>query len=314
LVVLLAAAVARRHPKLAAAISGPLTTGAPQLVTAWAAQLHRDLHLEVSSGARDGASGALILHTTERDVVFLKPAFERANAALDGLGWRLIETISRRLSGHNPVVTPIDLFWRLCYSEWYEATTDAEFRQNLKDYDGVEDDDVDSDRLGPDSYWKDFPGMPRDEIVGRLHHQRRGRKWSARTCRRHAQAVADPWAQELLAVMADAARFDQSHPTPVWHVQPNDADWEQCAVAFWVRWSEDDNMPHWIDLAYEVSWNSGMGTDATLVYECPNPRYHDADAIQGSLDKFVAAAEACSAHIPVMDKLFAVLGDAGEEQ
>jgi len=315
LVLLLAAAVARRHPDLAADISGTSLTGAPRLIKLWAERLDSDLGLGIHVRDYGNHAGALIVSTDARDPVYLGPAFKRANAALDGLGWRLIDCIDQ-LSGHNPVITPMDLFHRCSYTQWYEATTDAEFKKNRRDIDGIDEDSVeydDDDRPGPDSYWKDFPGMPREEILGRAPHRRR-RKWSARTCRRYAALVNDPWAKQLLEAMAEGALFARRHQRFVWHVQPNDADWEQCPVTYVLRWSKDDQMGHWLDLTYEDAWNGGMGTDATLVFECPSVRYHTADEIQGSLDQFVEVVEACSIHVPVMDKLFGVIADAGAKK
>lgn len=310
IVLLLAAAVARRHPQLAGAVSGPLATGAPKLVEKWARSLHGDLRLDVSGGSRPGASGALVLHMAGQREVFLQPAFERANAALEGLGWRLVDTLEQ-LSGHNPVVTPFDLFWRLCYDNWYEAKTDKEFKKVLAELFDEGEASAELDRPGPDSYWKDFPGLPRDDVLRRQGWRRR-KLWSGRTCKRHAKGISDPWTRELLAAMADAAGFASRHLTPVFHVQPNDADWQQCPLAYWVRWKKGDRMTHWLDVAYDDSWNNGVGTDATLVYDCPSPRHYKPADIQASLDKFVEAAEGCSSHIPVMDRLFAVIDEAGE--
>ncbi len=310
----LAAAIARRHPALAKAITGPVVTGAPQLVKVWASQLHADLGLRILASEHSVGMGTLVVATDSRDPVFLKKAFERANASMDGLGWRLIDCIDQ-LSGHNPLITPIDLFYRLCYSQWYEATTDEEFKKNRRDCDGIPEDADEDDDLppGPDSFWKDFPGLPRDEILGRVGHRRR-RKWSARTCRRHANDAKDPWTRELLLAMADGAAFARRHRLPVWHVQPNDAEWEQCAAAYVVRWCEGDDMGNWLDIAYEDSWNSGMGTDATLVFECASARHHKPKEIEASLDQFVEGVEGCAAHIPVMDKLFGVIAEAGAKK
>lgn len=308
---ILAAAIARRHPDMASAIQGPVTTGAPKLVKEWASRLHADLNLRILASQHSAGMGTLIVGTEPRDPVCLRTAFERANSSKEGLGWRLIDCIDQ-LSGHNPVITPIDLFHRLSYSQWYEATTDEEFKKTRREYDG-EDADEDDDRPGPDSFWKDFPGLPRDEVLGRVTYRPR-RRWSVRTCRRHAAGMKDAWARELLLAMAEGAAFASRHRLPVWHIRPNDAEWEQCAATYVVRWSEDDAMANWLDIAYEDAWNGGMGTDATLVFECASWRHNKPNEIQTSLDQFVEVVEACNAHIPVMDKLFGVIADAGEKK
>lgn len=299
----LAGAVARRHPKLAARIKAAnLSAGAGLLIERWAATLHGDLELAFDDGY--GGADSVGVWTQGRPEVYLKPAVERLQAALPGAAGELFDCLDV-MTGFNLLMAPRELFSRLGYVMWYDETDEAKFREAVIDNDGEWDESM----RGPDSFIDDLPGITRDMLDAKPARYKP--RFMATRCAKQAREQADPWVSRLLQSMSECFRFAAKKHKRVWEL-PNDGEWEPAVFTYYAAWSREDDMGRWVDDAMQYLWDGGTGTDATLVFR-PSDLHRPAEAQLSAWDDVVSCIEGCSAHLVVMDQLFAVLGEADEE-
>lgn len=308
--VLLAAAVARAHPELAAGLDGPVVTSAPALVNGWARGLNAGLKMNFGMSHYGGQEPSSITVWTVVDYsVFLHKAFAKANRHRDGLGLQLLQVLDQ-MGGFCPMFAPADVFMRCTYCMWFDCMEEKEYRNELETACEGDPEELENAR-GPDAFISDMDGMPAEGIklnVAKNGHYRRPKLKAARF-RREALGTRCGWTKKLLAAMADCMQFVENKPTKVWELD-NQGEWEQASATFLARWSPEDKMGHWLDLALEQSWNDGMGTDATVLFPMPDPRCTSPAELQFEYDKLVRVIEGCSGHIAVMSRLFGVIAEA----
>lgn len=301
-VIQLAGAIARRHPKLLKGVEEPtVSAGADQLIRRWAETLSPDLQLAFSDGY--DAADAIGLWSADRAPVYMQGAFERLQAAVPGAGTELFQCLDL-MSGWNMVMTPKELFQRASYNFWYDEVDQEKFRQAIIDNDG----EFDEGMRGPAAFFEDFPGLPA-EVVEPKRPRYKARTLATRYAKL-ASEQSDPQLRALLAAISACFKFAGRRHKRVWDLG-NSGDWEQAVIAYYIRWSPEDDGDRWVDDVMQYLWDGGTGTDATLVFQPSDMPLKPADQLR-RWDDLVSCIEGCSAHQQVMDQLFAALGDLDE--